>query len=134
VETFPPEDDPPVLIPFLMFRLMVGMSLIMLGVSWFGTWLRFRGRLEATRWYLWAAFVSFPGFVAVTDGLVHRRDRPPALGGLRPVAHPGCGDAVAGDRLAAGLYRGLRDDLFIRPVLHLSGVAGRAGGRGECRL
>ena len=69
LDTFPPEDRPPVFIPFWTFRLMVGMGLIMLAVSWFGTWLRFRGRLETTRWYLWAAFVSFPtGFVAVLAG------------------------------------------------------------------
>jgi cytochrome d ubiquinol oxidase subunit I len=69
LDTFPPEDRPPVFIPFWTFRLMVGMGLVMLAVSWFGTWLRFRGRLETTRWYLWAAFVSFPtGFVAVLMG------------------------------------------------------------------
>ena len=32
------------------------------------------------------------------DRLVHGRGRPPALGRLRPVAHQGCGDAVADDR------------------------------------
>jgi len=69
LDRFPPEDRPPVFVPFWTFRLMVGMGLIMLAVSWFGTWLRFRGRLETTRWYLWAAFVSFPtGFVAVLAG------------------------------------------------------------------
>jgi cytochrome bd ubiquinol oxidase subunit I len=69
LDTFPPEDRPPVFVPFWTFRLMVGMGLVMLAVSWFGTWLRFRGRLETTRWYLWAAFVSFPaGFVAVLMG------------------------------------------------------------------
>lgn len=41
----------------------------MLAVSWFGLWLRWRGRLETTRWFLWAAFLSFPsGFVAVLAG------------------------------------------------------------------
>ena len=54
------------LIPFRTFRLMVGMGLIMLAVSWFGMGLRWRGRRETTRWYLWAASLSFPtGFVAV---------------------------------------------------------------------
>src|SRR5438445_13704942 len=69
LDTFRPEDRPPVLIPFLTFRLMVGMGLVMLAVSWFGVWLPFRGRLETTRWFLWAAFLSFPsGFVAVLAG------------------------------------------------------------------
>ena len=69
LDAFPAEDRPPVLIPFLAFRLMVGMGLIMLAVSWLGLWLRWRGHLETTRWYLWTAFLSFPtGFVAVLAG------------------------------------------------------------------
>jgi cytochrome bd ubiquinol oxidase subunit I len=69
LESFPPEDRPPVLIPFFAFRLMVGMGLIMLAVSWLGVWLCWRNRLETTRWFLWVAFLSFPtGFVAVLAG------------------------------------------------------------------
>ena len=69
LETFPPEDRPPVLIPFLGFRIMVGMGLIMLAVSWFGSFLRWRGRLEVTRWFLWGTFLSFPtGFIAILTG------------------------------------------------------------------
>ena len=56
-------------IPFFTFRIMVGMGLVMLAVAWFGSWLRFRGRLETTRWFLWIAFLCFPsGFVAVLAG------------------------------------------------------------------
>jgi len=44
---------------------------VMLAVSWFGNWLRFRGRLETTRWFLWYAFLAFPsGFVAVLTGWI----------------------------------------------------------------
>jgi cytochrome bd ubiquinol oxidase subunit I len=69
LDTFAPQDRPPVLIPFLTFRLMVGLGLIMLAVSWLGMWLRWRGRLETARWFLWAALLSFPsGFVAVIAG------------------------------------------------------------------
>src|SRR5215467_13525416 len=69
LESIPREDWPPVAIPFFAFRIMVGMGLIMLAVSWFGVWLRFRGRVETTRWFLWVAFFSFPtGFVAVLAG------------------------------------------------------------------
>ena len=57
------------MIPFFGFRIMVGMGLIMLGVSWLGNLLRWRGRLETTRWFLWATFLSFPtGFIAVLCG------------------------------------------------------------------
>jgi cytochrome d ubiquinol oxidase subunit I len=66
---FAPEDRPPVIIPFFAFRIMVGMALLMLAVSWFGNYLRWRGRLETTRWYLWCAFAAFPtGFIAVLTG------------------------------------------------------------------
>ncbi|HMB59345.1 MAG TPA: cytochrome ubiquinol oxidase subunit I, partial [Xanthomonadales bacterium] len=60
---------PPVLIPFFGFRLMVGMGLIMLGIAWFGNVLRWSGRLENSRWFLWATFLSFPtGFIATVMG------------------------------------------------------------------
>jgi cytochrome d ubiquinol oxidase subunit I len=66
---FPREDRPPVAIPFFTFRLMVGMGLVMLAVSWFGNLLRWTGRLESARWFLWCAFLSFPtGFIAVLTG------------------------------------------------------------------
>ena len=69
LDAFPPEDRPPVVIPFFSFRIMVGMGLIMLAVSWVGVFLIWRERLESARWFLWAAFLSFPtGFVAVLCG------------------------------------------------------------------
>jgi cytochrome bd ubiquinol oxidase subunit I len=69
LESFPLEDRPPVLIPFFAFRLMVGMGLIMLAVSWLGNLLRWRGKLESSRWFLWVTFLSFPtGFVAILTG------------------------------------------------------------------
>jgi cytochrome d ubiquinol oxidase subunit I len=69
LEAFPPDDRPPVIIPFFAFRIMVGMGLIMVAISWVGVVLIWRGRLESTRWFLWAAFLSFPtGFIAVLCG------------------------------------------------------------------
>jgi len=69
LESFPKEDRPPVIIPFFGFRLMAGMGMIMLAVSWFGNLLRLRRRLDTTRWFLWAAFLSFPtGFIATLTG------------------------------------------------------------------
>jgi Cytochrome bd terminal oxidase subunit I/[2Fe-2S] binding domain/Molybdopterin-binding domain of aldehyde dehydrogenase len=66
---YPEADWPPVVIPFFTFRIMVGMGLAMLAISWFGNWLRWRGRLETTRWFLWCATLAFPaGFVAVLSG------------------------------------------------------------------
>ena len=69
MESFPREDRPPVVIPFFGFRIMVGMGLIMLAISWLGNFLRLRGRLETTRWFLWGTFLAFPtGFVAILTG------------------------------------------------------------------
>ena len=84
------------LIPFFGFRIMVGMGLMMLAVSWLGNLLRWRGRLETTRWFLWRDVPVLPHRLRRGPRrLVHRRGRPPALGGLRPAAHQGRGDAVA---------------------------------------
>jgi cytochrome d ubiquinol oxidase subunit I len=66
---FPEDDWPPVVIPFFGFRIMVGMGLIMLAISWTGNVLRWRGRLETSRWFLWPTFLAFPsGFVAIIAG------------------------------------------------------------------
>jgi cytochrome d ubiquinol oxidase subunit I len=69
LEDFPREDRPPVLIPFFGFRIMAGMGFLMLGISWFGSFLRWRGTLETTRWFLWGTFFAFPaGFIAILTG------------------------------------------------------------------
>ena len=69
IVTIPKDERPPIAIPFFGFRIMVGMGLVMLGISWFGNLLRAIGRLETTRWFLWCTFLSFPsGFLAVISG------------------------------------------------------------------
>ena len=66
---FPKQDRPPVLIVFFAFRAMVGIGLFMLGISLLGLFLLMRGRLETSRWFLWASCLSFPtGFLAVLLG------------------------------------------------------------------
>src|SRR3984957_12513374 len=66
---FPPRDRPPVLIPFLSFRIMVGCGLAMLALAWIGGYLSFRRRLECDRLLLWAIFFSFPlPFIAILTG------------------------------------------------------------------
>src|SRR6202790_223060 len=57
---FPPEDRPPVLIPFFAFRVMVGCGMAMLLLAWLGTYLGVKGRLEQNRLLLWCVFFSFP--------------------------------------------------------------------------
>jgi cytochrome d ubiquinol oxidase subunit I len=69
LESYPKEDRPPVFIPFWSFRLMVGMGLIMLAISWFGNLLRWLRKLETSRWFLWATTLAFPtGFIAILTG------------------------------------------------------------------
>jgi cytochrome bd ubiquinol oxidase subunit I len=66
---FPRDQRPPVLIPFLTFRIMVGCGLVMLALAWAGTWLELKDRLETRRGLLWLIFLSFPlGFVATLTG------------------------------------------------------------------
>jgi cytochrome d ubiquinol oxidase subunit I len=69
LNSIPRADWPPVLIPFITFRLMVGLGLLMLAVAWWGSWAAVRGRLEAHRPLLWMIFLCFPaGFLATWMG------------------------------------------------------------------
>jgi cytochrome bd ubiquinol oxidase subunit I len=66
---FPRQDWPPVLIPFLGFRIMVGCGLLMLAVAWVGSYLNAKDRIEQNRPLLWATFLSFPlPFIATLTG------------------------------------------------------------------
>src|SRR6266404_5156230 len=66
---FPPQDRPPVLIPFFTFRIMVGCGLVMLGLAWLGSYLSLTHRLERNRLLLWLIFLSFPlPFIATLTG------------------------------------------------------------------
>lgn len=69
LKSFPLDQRPPVLIPFLAFRVMVGCGLLMLGLAWLGTWLSLGDHILRARAFLWATFLSFPlGFVATLTG------------------------------------------------------------------
>jgi cytochrome d ubiquinol oxidase subunit I len=66
---FPEKDWPPVIPTFFSFRIMVGLGLIMLVMSFFGLGLKRKGRLEETRWFLRGMVLAFPsGFAAVLFG------------------------------------------------------------------
>jgi cytochrome d ubiquinol oxidase subunit I len=69
LKDFPSRDRPPVIIPFLAFRIMVGIGLLMLALVAAGLWLRLRRRLYDTRWFLRALIWATPlGFIAVVAG------------------------------------------------------------------
>jgi|SRR5688572_30241791 len=69
LDAFAP-DHPPVAPVFFAFRIMVGVGVLMLVVSWVGTWAT-RKRKVPPRWMLWvlAAF-TFSGWVATLAGWI----------------------------------------------------------------
>jgi cytochrome bd ubiquinol oxidase subunit I len=58
-EAYPRNDRPPVIIPFFGFRAMVGMGLVMLAVSWFGTCCTFATGQRRHAGFLGAPFCLF---------------------------------------------------------------------------
>src|ERR1700693_6383206 len=72
LNSIPPENWPPVVIPFSSFRIMVGCGLAMLGLAWLGSYLSFKHRLAYIRPMLWLTFLSFPlPFIAIITGWVN---------------------------------------------------------------
>ena len=69
LNSIPPENWPPVVIPFFSFRIMVGCGLVMLGLAWLGSYLSYKHRLAYNRLLLWLTFLSFPlPFIAIITG------------------------------------------------------------------
>src|SRR3982074_3004418 len=84
LNSIPPENWPPVVIPFFSFRIMVGCGLVMLGLAWLGTYLSFKHRLAYNRPLLWLTFLSFPlPFIAIITGWFNGE------GGRQPGVAPG---------------------------------------------
>ena len=125
-------DHPPVAPVFFAFRIMVGIGILMLLVSWSGTWATRRGR-AAPRWMLWmfAAF-TFAGWVAVDAGwIVTEIGRQPWLvyGVLRTA--DAAGD-VTGAQLGASLtgYILTYAAMFIAYIVVLTHIAGEGAREG----
>ena len=69
LDSIPPGNRPPVVIPFFAFRIMVGCGLAMLALAWIGTYLDFKGRVGQSRLLLWLTFLNFPlPFIATLTG------------------------------------------------------------------
>jgi cytochrome d ubiquinol oxidase subunit I len=69
LKDFPPDQRPPVALPFFGFRIMVGIGLLMFGMVVLSWWLRWRGRLFDSPLFLRASILVGPlGFVAVLAG------------------------------------------------------------------
>ena len=56
-----PEDRPPVLLPFLSYRAMVGLGMGFIGLTLLASFLHWRGRLFSTRWVLWVFVFAVGG-------------------------------------------------------------------------
>jgi cytochrome d ubiquinol oxidase subunit I len=70
LKDWPANERPsPIIVPFFGFRIMVGVALLMLAVVAASLWLRWRGELFHTDWFLWVCTLASPlGFIAVTAG------------------------------------------------------------------
>jgi cytochrome d ubiquinol oxidase subunit I len=67
LDRFRPEDRPPVAIPFLSYRLMVGLGLFFAGASLLACFFAWRGSLFRQRWLLWVFVFAVLGAVAANQ-------------------------------------------------------------------
>ena len=71
LKEWPRQDRPPAAIIFWSFRVMVGIGFLMLGVIVIANWLRWKGRLYDTDWFLRLCEACLPlGFIAVIAGWI----------------------------------------------------------------
>ncbi|MGZ5036589.1 MAG: cytochrome ubiquinol oxidase subunit I [Usitatibacter sp.] len=131
IDAFEP-DRPPVGPLFFSFRVMVGIGLLMLAVSWLGVWATRRGR-AAPRWLLWvfAAF-TFSGWIATLAGWITTEvGRQPWLvtGVLRTRDAVG---PISGAQLGASLtgYILTYSALFLAYMIVLTHLAGKGASPG----
>jgi len=122
-------DTPPVLPLFLCFRLMVGMGILMIALSWFGAW-QLRKGARPKRWLLWVfAGFTFSGWVVTLAGwMVTEIGRQPWLvTGLLRTADA-AGDA-SGAQLGASLtaYVCTYALMLIAYMIVLTHLAGQGG-------
>ena len=123
-------DRPPVAPLFFSFRLMVGMGLMMLLVSWVGAWAT-RSARAAPPWMLWGfAAMTFSGWIATLAGwIVTEVGRQPWLvqGVMR--TRDAVGD-ISGAQLGASLtfYILTYAALFIAYMVVLTHMAGKGAG------
>jgi len=137
LDSIPPQDRPPVLIPFFAFRVMVGCGLIMLAIAWAGSYFAAKDRIEQNRLMLWCIFLSFPlPHIAILTGwFTAEVGRQPwtVYGVLRTAdAMTPLPDDPRGGILALFVLRGLQLHLRIRSPVHLPPAAYRTGRPSDC--
>ncbi len=69
LKDFPKDERPPVAPVFFMFRVMVGVGILLIAIGAVGAWLWWRGRVFTTGWFLKPVSHAWPlGFVAILAG------------------------------------------------------------------
>lgn len=69
LKSVPAEDRPNVPMVFFSFRIMVGIGMLMIAVALLGAFLRWRGTLYQSNWFLWpVSFMAPTGIIAVLAG------------------------------------------------------------------
>ncbi|EHM02808.1 bacterial cytochrome ubiquinol oxidase [Acetobacteraceae bacterium AT-5844] len=115
---FPPDQRPPVAIPFFAFRIMVGCGLVMLAIVLCGGWLRWKRRLHHSRAFLAICQYVMPiGFVAVVAGwMVTEIGRQPwtVYGHLRTA--DSVTPSLTGGNVAISLFAYVTVYLLVYPV------------------
>jgi cytochrome d ubiquinol oxidase subunit I len=128
MKAFPPEDRPPMTIPFFAFRIMVGLGMLMVGLGVFAGIQRLRGRLyDSPLLQCYALAMGPAGFIAILAGwFTTEVGRQPYMvygllrteDGISPIAAPG----AAASLLAFILVYGIVFTVGIRHMLKMMGA------------
>ena len=122
-------DIPPVAPVFFAFRLMVGVGVLMIALSWFGAW-RLRKGARPARWLLWTfAGFTFSGWIATLAGwMVTEIGRQPWLvtGILRTAdaAGPASGAQLGASLTGYIITYALMLVAYLVVLTHLAGTGG----------
>jgi len=129
MDAFAP-NAPPVAPVFFAFRVMVGMGMLMIALSWLGAWMLRKGAVPP-RWLLWTfAGFTFSGWIATLAGwLVTEIGRQPWLvtgvlltaDAAGPVSGAQLGASLTGYILAYGL-------MMVAYMVVLTHLAGKGSG------
>ncbi|MDB5796356.1 MAG: cytochrome ubiquinol oxidase subunit [Paucimonas sp.] len=128
LKDFPPADRPPVLPVFVMFRVMVGIGMLMLLIGACGALLWRRGRLFDTSWFLKPVAHCWPlGFIAILSGwIVTEVGRQPWLAyGLLRTADAASPVPAATVAFSLALFVVVYSVVFSIGILYISRMIGR---------
>jgi cytochrome bd ubiquinol oxidase subunit I len=134
LKEWPADQRPPVAVVFFAFRIMVGIGFIMLGVIVLSWWLRLRGRLFETDWFLrLCQWIAPLGFVAVLAGwtVTEVGRQPWTIYGLLRTAHSVTPSLTGADVMTSLLaYMGVYLIMFPAGIMVMARMV-RAGPKEE---